>query len=249
MSASSFAVVADIHGNAWALEAVLGDLERRGIRDVLNLGDCCYGPLDPGRTMELLRERGWPTVRGNQDRVLLEAPDPGGVSPTLDFVLGELGGQGVDWLRSATVPTVLLGDVLGCHGTPDRDDVYLAEVVTAAGVRLRDPEELDEVLAGTDAHGVLCGHSHVPRLLRSRSGRWVLNPGSVGLPAYEDEAPFPHAMVSGSPHARYAVVEGERGEWSALHVAVRYDVGAAAAAARSRGRDDWSHWLTLGAVR
>lgn len=248
MRESGLAVIADVHGNAWALEAVLEDIERRGVRDVVNLGDCFYGPLDPGRTLELLRGRGWPTVRGNQDRVLLEDPDPGGANPTLSFVRRELGVAGVDWLRGATTPSFQRGEVLGCHGTPNRDDVYLAEVVTPSGIRTRGPDELDRVLGDTAAAGILCGHSHVPRLLHSRSGRWILNPGSVGLPAYEDDAPYPHAMVSGSPHARYAVLEFEGRDARVLHLSVDYDVGAATAAARRRGREDWGHWLTLGTV-
>lgn len=248
MHESGLAVIADVHGNAWALESVLEDIERRGIREVVNLGDCFYGPLDPGRTLELLRGPSWPTVRGNQDRVLLEDLEPSSGNPTLSFVRQELGGAGIDWVRSWTAPPLVRDGVLCCHGTPDRDDVYLAEVVTAAGVRSRDPDELDGMLGDTDAAGILCGHSHVPRLLRSRSGRWILNPGSVGLPAYQDDAPFPHAMMSGSPHARYAVVEVGDRDPRVLHLSVRYDVGAAAAAARKRGREDWGHWLTLGAV-
>ena len=63
------AVIADIHGNILALEAVLADLARRGGADrVVNLGDCVSGPLWPRETMERLEALGWPTVRGNHDR-------------------------------------------------------------------------------------------------------------------------------------------------------------------------------------
>ena len=41
------ALISDIHGNTWALEAVVDDLDSRGIQTVLNLGDSVYGPLDP----------------------------------------------------------------------------------------------------------------------------------------------------------------------------------------------------------
>ena len=44
------AVLSDIHGNRWALEAVLEDIERNPVDAVLNLGDVLYGPLDPGGT-------------------------------------------------------------------------------------------------------------------------------------------------------------------------------------------------------
>ena len=50
----SLAVIADIHGNRWALEAVLQDIERRGIQQIVNLGDNLTGPLDPAGTADLL---------------------------------------------------------------------------------------------------------------------------------------------------------------------------------------------------
>jgi hypothetical protein len=69
-----------------------------------------------------------------------------------------------------------------------------------------------------------------------------VNPGSVGLPAYDDELPVPHAMETGSPHARYAILDGDRIELRAIE----YDVGAAVAAAKKNGRDDWARWLATG---
>lgn len=39
-----FAAIADIHGNCAALEAVLEDIARLGIKDIVNLGDCFSGP-------------------------------------------------------------------------------------------------------------------------------------------------------------------------------------------------------------
>jgi predicted phosphodiesterase len=87
-----YAVVADIHGNRWALEAVLEKLDRLAIREVVDLGDHLYGPLDPGGTFELLRQRSWPSVRGNMDRILLEAA-PSPPSPTHEFVTGEIGDE------------------------------------------------------------------------------------------------------------------------------------------------------------
>jgi predicted phosphodiesterase len=49
------AVIADIHGNVMALDAVLNDLEQRGGADlVVNLGDCVSGPLWPRETFERL---------------------------------------------------------------------------------------------------------------------------------------------------------------------------------------------------
>jgi len=53
---------------------------------------------------------------------------------------------------------------------------------------------------------ILCGHTHIQRSVSLPTGQTVVNPGSVGLPAYEDDSPTYHKMESGSPHARYAIV-------------------------------------------
>src|SRR5262252_8457895 len=68
-----FAALSDIHGNSWALEAVLADIPNRGLSTVVNLGDHLYGPLDPLGTAERLMSLKWPCLRGNCDRLLLES--------------------------------------------------------------------------------------------------------------------------------------------------------------------------------
>ena len=50
------AVLAVIHANSWALDAVLSDVRRQGADVVLNLGDVLYGPLEPRVTFERLRD-------------------------------------------------------------------------------------------------------------------------------------------------------------------------------------------------
>lgn len=50
------AVLSDIHGNSWALEEVIKDIEKRGIKNIIDLGDSIYGPLDPMGTYKLLTQ-------------------------------------------------------------------------------------------------------------------------------------------------------------------------------------------------
>lgn len=90
------------------------------------------------------------------------------------------------------------------------------------------------------------GHSHFPRCLRLRDGRILVNPGSVGLPAYWSDLPLPHRMETGSPNACYAIVGHEAGGGFARLVSVPYDHASAAARARRNGREDWAGWLETG---
>ncbi len=238
--ADSIAFIADIHGNVWALDAVLADIRRRGIHATFNLGDSLYGPLAPRETAERLMSAGIPSLRGNQDRILLEEPGSH-PHPTLQFVLQSLDGAHFGWLRNQPC-TIEYGDHFLCHGTPSADDVYLTEAVNAAGVWLRRSDEIEQMTANVTQRVILCGHSHLPRVIELNNGKLVVNPGSVGLPAYSDDLPFPHRMESGSPHARYAIVEGSRVEL----IAVPYDPATAVATARKHGREDWAIALETG---
>jgi hypothetical protein len=77
-------------------------------------------------------------------------------------------------------------------------------------------------------------------------GRMVVNPGSVGLPAYRDDLPHPHVMETGTPRARYCILTPVLGGWTAEPIAVAYDWPAAAEAALRNGRPDWARWLATG---
>jgi hypothetical protein len=77
-------------------------------------------------------------------------------------------------------------------------------------------------------------------------GVLVVNPGSVGMPAYRDTRPVPHAMEAGSSHARYALLTRSAAGWSAELRAVAYDWEAAARQAEANGRPDAAHAVRTG---
>ncbi|WP_207260812.1 metallophosphoesterase family protein [Desulfovibrio sp. Huiquan2017] len=236
------AVLADIHGNAAALKAVLAHARAHGLIRFVNLGDTFYGPLDPAGTWAELEKTPMPAVLGNQDRILLEdAPSPASAA-----VREALGPAALDWLRTLPKTLRLEPDILLCHGTPGNDAAYLLEDVSTGLPAPRDP---DAILADLQpwAEGcslVLAGHSHHAGLARV-NGVTLVNPGSVGLPAYEDDDP-PHVMACGSPRAAYAVLSRTDEGWDARFVEVDYDWRSAAGLARLNGREDWARWLSTG---
>lgn len=246
MSSHRLAVLSDVHGNVWALEAVLADIRRRGADELIDLGDILYGPLDPAGTAEIHRGAGITAIRGNQDRVLGE-PLPEVPNPTMRFVHEVLAPHHLAW--AAGLPVRLdREDLRFCHGTPEHDDVYLLETVTEAGVRLKAESEIEALLGPNPAPVTFCGHSHVPRVV-AVGGRLVINPGSVGLPAYDHDVPRPHVMEAGSPHARYALLTRRAEGWHIDQVLVPYPWNEAAARARRNGRPDWAEWIETGRAR
>lgn len=239
------AVIADVHGNTWALDAVLADIARRGIATIVNLGDSVYGSLDPAGAAERLMQPAIQSIAGNQERDVLAPTDAVRRSADYAYVAGRLSAAHLAWLASCP-PTLMLGDLFCCHGTPASDTTYLLERVTEHGVTLADTPTIEAQLAGVTQPVVLCGHSHVPRVVGLPGGRLVVNPGSVGIPAYDEDAPYPHVMEAGSPHARYAVLTRSAHGWDVELVALSYDWHAAAALALRNGRPDRARWIATG---
>jgi predicted phosphodiesterase len=245
------AAVSDIHGNLPALEAVLDDIARAGVDLTVNLGDLLSGPLWVAETADRLMALELPTIAGNHERQLLTLP-PEHMGASDAHAATQLDERRRAWLAWLPTELRLADDVLCCHGTPTSDLVYFLETPTPDGLRAATPAEAlgraGNALRGMPHGLVLCGHSHVPRVVRLADGRLVVNPGSVGLQAYAGDEPHPHRVENGSPHARYAIVERAAAGWQVELRSIAYDHVAAARCAEERQRPDWAHALRTGFV-
>jgi predicted phosphodiesterase len=274
MTNSRIAVLSDIHGNLPALEAVWAEVEREQLPLVVNLGDIASGPLWPRETVQWLAAREaaeparWRTISGNHERQALGA-DIARMGASDAFAARALGPRERAWLSALPGTAWIADDVLLCHGTPASDLACFMETVVAGfghdgqpGVRAATPRELAERAAqsppepadrpargGLAASLILCGHTHVPRAMQVAAGPLVVNPGSVGLQAYDDDQPLPHVIETGSPLARWAIVERHAaGAWRVQLRATPYDWPSAAARAEANGRGDWADALATGFV-
>ncbi|HEY0628087.1 MAG TPA: metallophosphoesterase family protein [Sphingomicrobium sp.] len=239
------AAISDIHGNIAALEAVFADIARRGVDLIVNLGDILSGGLHPRETADRLMPLSLPTIRGNHERqVLTLERNRMGLSDRHAALT--LRADQLDWIAGLPETLRLSPDVLMVHGTPDSDLAYFLETVTPDRLRQATEKEVEHRAGDVDAKVILCGHTHVPRVVRLADGRLIVNPGSVGLPAYDDDRPYPHVVETGSPHARYAILTEAGGEWTADLIAVEYDWEGAARDAEANGRLDWAWALRTG---
>jgi len=238
------AVVSDIHGNLPALQAVVADAGE--VNGWLNLGDIVSGPLWPAETAAWLMASGWPSMAGNHERQLLTQV-PERMAHSDRHAAERLTPAQRAWLAALPAQLHPAPGLLCVHGTPASDRVYLLETVTPQGLRRATADEIVARLGPVDAELVLCGHSHLPRDLRI-GGMRIVNPGSVGLPAYDHDEPWDHVVENGSPHARYALVERGPGGWQVELRCVAYDWEAAAVQAEAWGRGDWADALRSGRV-
>jgi predicted phosphodiesterase len=239
------AIISDVHGNILALEEVVADIKRRGIGTIVNLGDHLSGPLWPKETIQYLMSKDWIHISGNHDRHLTDqVPERHGLSDQYAFRL--LDDAEKQWLR-ALPPTIRLhNDLFLFHGAPSNDSVYLLETIEHGRARLATKTEIKQRLGNAESRVMLCGHTHIPRVVNIDEGILIVNPGSVGLPAYEDSLPEPHVMETGSPHARYAILEHENNRWIVELKMVPYDHQKAAQQARKNNRSDWQLGLQTG---
>lgn len=232
------AVISDVHGNRLALDAVLADIERQRCDSTVNLGDHVAGPMEPQWTADILMDLDIPTIKGNHERYLFDRPH-GALGKVDAFVMSVLDRRHLDWFRWLPSTMTILDEVFMCHGTPASDEVpWLDEWWDGRSMTLPDEAAVTRHAEGHDYRLMLCGHTHLPRIVRLRDGRMVVNPGSVGL-----------QINHGSPDARYGIIERtSKGQWSASLRAVPYDHESAAAQAIKNGFPNWAEALTTGWV-
>ena len=254
------AVISDIHGNLPALDAVLADIATQRVDATVNLGDILSGPLWARATAERLMPLRLPTIAGNHERQLLTQPRER-MSAADAHAADELQPAHRDWIASLPATRRLNDEVYCCHGTPTDDLSYFLETTMPGftgvgrgsngvrGATLAEATARAGAVQQGIAHAVLlCGHTHMPRVLRLADGRLIVNPGSVGLQGYDDDHGHPHVIETRAPHARYALLERGAAGWSVALRAVAYDWEASARRAEQEGRPDWAHTLRTGFV-
>ncbi len=182
-----------MHGNLPGLEAILEDVDRRGISDVLCLGDLVgYGPF-PNEVAALVRDRRIPTLMGNYDQGIGFATGDCGCVYKTDEQRAE-GAASVAWTDVATnevtraylrtledrfILNTTAGDLLAVHGSPRRINEYLFED--------RPESAMARMAEDNPYRAILFGHTHVPyarEVPHGAGGETTLfvNVGSGGRP-------------------------------------------------------------------
>jgi predicted phosphodiesterase len=232
-----YLVLADLHANLQALDAVLADAATRGYDQVLVLGDLVGYGADPAAVID--RTLGLDPaaiIRGNHDKVCagLESPE----------YFNEVARQSIEWTAAALSPAHLAAlaalprgprlvtdAVEICHGAPFDEDYYVFDLADASAA-----------IDAASARLCLFGHTHVPavfstpgdpmqprgptddELVLPDEGPALVNVGSVGQPR------------DGDPRAAYGVLDLEARTLKLCRVA--YDVAGAQARIRAAGLPD-----------
>jgi len=204
------ALISDLHGSEFALNAVLADIARTGVDQIVCLGDVATLGPRPREVLGRLAELGCICILGNHDEFMLDERLIRSYSEVPIIV------EAVDWCRAQLTAADLTfiasftrrielklnnsGNLLLFHGTPDSNMTDLLATTAA--------ERVDELLGARRATVMAGGHTHL-QMLRQHRGTLLVNPGSVGL-AFKEHAAGKVPVLM--PHAEYAVIDAMDGD-------------------------------------
>lgn len=231
------AILADIHGNLPALEAVLEDAEQHAADGIVVAGDLTGGPQD-AQVIQRLRSLGSRMIHGNREEYLLNFDKHTGKHwAFLRCLYHRLDSDALDFIASLPDQRVIAVNgtkpIRIVHGSPksSRDGLLPERNPTAlqafekAGLFSLHHDSMrsaDQTLDEIDENVLICGHTHIPWTQRHEE-KLACNPGSVGLP------------INGDSRAQYAILTWQNDHWKVEHRAIPYDIDRIRAAFRENG--------------
>lgn len=209
------AIIADIHGNLTALDAVMADLRQQKPDAIYHGGDLPYGGCNPAEVIDCIIHEGWKGVLGNTDEMLWDAsarPTLEASAPQLKSLFRALfdlcgpattqmiGPKRLAWLRALPAELRLENLVL-MHASPG--NLWRAPMDTA------DDAELEKTYKQLNAEIVVYCHIHRP-FIRRIGSMTVCNTGSVGSP-YDGDPRASYLMIDdGQPAIRRVAYDIEK---------------------------------------
>ena len=200
------AFVSDIHGSFTALDAVLADVKKQDVDQLICLGDTVSLGPQPREVLEALQEWNAITILGNHDQAILEpekAPEfeiTKHLIPDLIWGREHLTEAHLEYVRSfemthtLTLPNGI--GILAYHGSP-KSTTHLVLPYTPT-------ENLDNYFENQSASIFIGGHSHI-QMHRRHGDKLILNSGSVGNAFKFAFAPgHPPSLL---PWAEYSILE------------------------------------------
>lgn len=212
VDASVIGLVSDVHGNEAALAAVLAELERCGVDEIICLGDFVDPMPGSVRVTEQIFARGMRFLRGNHEDYVItafrDARHEYSVLPRyrpIRKVAATFSAALIDQMAAAPIAVRLehqaAGAAMLCHASPESNRLGWRDGVGS---------DLAEELARDGASLFVCGHWHDVKTEIWRD-KTLVSVGSVGLP------------LRGHTEAEFCVLEATPSGWRASHQSTSYD--------------------------
>ena len=224
------AVLSDIHGNMQALERVLEDIKANGCDKVFCLGDLAMAGPEPQKVIDFVEKQpNWTVIQGNTDKMIADftpeiLKNTEKAFPVMGHALADdvlfLSDDAKNFLKNLSPQKELNVDgvkVILVHGSPRRNNEDILPDMPL--------EKIEEIIEGTDADLIFCGHTHVPAGYQTTKKQTVVNVGSVGRPMTPDAK------------SCYCIAEFNNGEFTLEHRLLDYNREEAAKIMQSRAFD------------
>jgi len=208
------AILADIHGNLPAFEAVLNHVAQQKVDQIIIAGDMVIGAPDSKACLALAMSLGCPILRGNHERYIANYGTPNG-SPLwateqyapLQWAVAQLSEQERQWM--AQLPASLR-----MPEAPNLFVVHASERNDHDTVEPHTPEqELQAMFPMAQERYIVRSHNHYGQVRIWEKG-YIITTGSVGLP------------VGGNPTAKYLLLDQNKTGWKIQHQSVPYNIDA-----------------------
>lgn len=186
------AVISDIHGNIFALNAVLKAIKKQDVTYTICLGDLVGYGCNPNEVIERLRNEKIPCIKGNYDASVVDKDytfirENEVNSFSLPWAIKNVTNENIKFLKELPNTITLEFNnkkIQFVHGSPRRINEYLTE----------DYEKIDEVINEFNYDVLVCAHTHIP-YVKIINSKIIINDGSVGKPK------------NGTPNATYLIID------------------------------------------
>ena len=192
------AIIADLHSNLEALQAVLKEIDRRNVQKIVCLGDLTGYNTNPNEVVDIIRERGIPTIMGNHDAAVCGLEEPwlfrAAAKRAIEWQIGQVRDDNKEWLAQASEQIEFNGLFLMVHGSPgDRDDYIIDWLDAMRQMEYLNAANLDICFFGHSHHpSFFCEKGDTPRPMANsvvelnKLNKYLINPGAVGQPRDSD---------------------------------------------------------------
>ena len=210
-----FAVISDIHGNMFALDAVLEDIKLHNVDKIFCLGDLAMAGPEPNKTIDYIKNQDWTIIQGNTDYMIVNfsedlfqkvASNAPIMANALKYDVKEITAENVEYLKNLPAQKSIELDgvkILLVHGSPRKNDENIFPDLSM--------KKIEEIVENVAESVIFCGHTHIPCGYQTNSKKTIVNVGSVGRPFTEN------------PQACYVLAEAVNGQLLVEHHMVNYD--------------------------
>ena len=213
------AILSDVHGNLTALEAVISDIEKRGISKIYCLGDSVIKCANPDKVIDLLRLKCDVILLGNCDEIICRP----GIEPGRFWSRDKIGDERAEFIYNCPISTefYMSGHLIRLfHSSPislehifnpmfpNSDTIYFNKIITDPNELFKNTEFIGKTEKDPIPDVIGFGHLHTPNIYRF-GNKTIFNVGSVGIPVEMVNEAEEDSTSKFSTMSSYMILEGE----------------------------------------